>query len=167
MQLNLHFGDSHKPTTRFAVPYTAVNTPSPESSFSDCDITVILTCKLKIMEGLRRDDLARLQHFLLENLRLVTQLEKEAFNILRTASVSEACGIANPGSFLNDVFLKMSAAQLHSYDHGRIARDERCIRFYLLRVLLPSLRVHERQWNLSFVDLMQASVCEQHMLGMS
>eukprot|EP00965_Chrysotila_dentata_P149894 4950303-Pleurochrysis_carterae.AAC.1 len=50
MHLNLHFGDSHKPTSRFAVPYTAVNTPSPDSSFSDCDMTIILTCKLKITE---------------------------------------------------------------------------------------------------------------------
>jgi hypothetical protein len=54
--LNYQFGRAADPSVLLAVPYKAAQTPVDRSSFSDIDVTALLTAHMVVSEGLLERD---------------------------------------------------------------------------------------------------------------
>ena len=63
-ELNYHFGSARADTHLLAVPYRAAGVPMDRSSFSDIDVTAILTHRMLVATGLRERDIDALRAYL-------------------------------------------------------------------------------------------------------
>jgi hypothetical protein len=133
MKFRLTFGCV--PGNLLAIPFSAVNKPVVGSNFTDIDITAILTCLVRRKIGLSREDFQFLKH----------QLHQ----------LHQLFGLTDflPTEVSTDLFSLQLDEIVKKYQ-----KDKELAQFYLSYILLPNkLRTHSKQFNLSFIDLMDSN----------
>ena len=126
-----HYGASDDSKMMLSVPYMAVETPVPGASFSDIDLTGILSCYQRKKGGLTLQDC----ELLVEKL---TKWQKIFY-------------IDTIGKLDVKEIIKLGTQQIFE----TMREDEDLQMFYLEYILLPDkLYCNTNQYNISFIDLM-------------
>ena len=135
MRFQLTFGCV--PGNLLAIPFSAVNKPAIGSNFTDIDITALLTCLVRKKNGLSKEDF----YFLKNQLHHLHQ---------RFGSISLVP---------EDLFTLSPDEMMQKY-----RKDTELSKFYLACILLPDkLRCHAKQFNISFIDLMDSHFAEKRI----
>ena len=143
--LNYQYGRSGSPTGLLAVPYKAAQTPMDRSSFSDIDVTALLTASMLHEEGLLARDFDLLKQTLVTSwVRSFPEVSAEILDDLFRITVAD-CSLSS--------LLRTPSAVLAA--EGGFSRNARLIDFYVTGPLLQThLRYFPRRYNLSFMDLL-------------
>ena len=157
MKLNYHFGSARADTHLLAVPYRAAGVPMDRSSFSDIDVTAILTHRMLVETGLRDRDLDALRAYLAEWREGWPGPDPAEMDPIFQKLV---WGERRP----NIITLSLLLDRGLSVDTS-VRKDQNLLHFYVGRVLFPRhLSFQKKRYNISFVDMMDIS---QYKVGFS
>lgn len=153
---NYQYGRAGSPTGLLAVPYKAAQAPLDRSSFSDIDVTALLTASMLIEEGLLARDFDLLRQSLLTGwVKSFSGVPAGTVDELFRLTVTDRVSLAR---LLNTPSTSLAA-------DAECSRDVRLIRYYVEGPLFQTqLRYYSRRYNMSFIDLM--SIC-RYQLGFS
>ena len=135
MILDQDYGASQK--RALVVPFLAVDTPSTDASFSDIDVTGILTCICKVRQGLSQQDFVRFKTYVL----LLSKRLPEIICLMILKAIN--INVLVIEEFFIDTRIYQEIRNLPSV-----------IDYYLLNCLLPDeLTFRTKQQNIAFVDV--------------
>jgi len=140
-----------------AVPYRAVRTPMDRSSFSDIDVTALLTASMVVQEGLRAGDFDLLREDLAAGWAQARAhlagddggvLLEDLFRLTVLSGDPDDADGPSLSGLLGTPSAELAASRAYS-------RHPRLVDYYIAGPLLRSqLRFYPRRYNMSFLDVM-------------